>query len=150
MWTTTELRILRENADAGALELALLLGRSVQSVKLAAHRQRVSLRRAGEHRGLVLGQALGMPMPPEIREDLVSGRVDAGAVAERMRTRANGDLCPSCGRRPVEVASPGFCNVCHMELLTAAHLAELEKIDAQRALWSSRQALCRARRTAGS
>ncbi len=147
-WTSLELRDLREHSHLGASEVALLLGRSVVSVQHMAARQRISLRTAGEHRGSVLGQPRGEAVLPAIRGDIVSGRVSAEAIAERMTLMRDAALCPVCARRPAEVASSGYCVCCHKRLLSEAHLAELEKLDAQRALWSSRQALCRARKVA--
>lgn len=149
-WTTGELRILRENAGLGAAEVARLLNRSVSSVRCMALRQRISLRKPGSRRGLVLGQPRGESIGAQIREDVVSGRIDAEILAQRMALIQDAELCPSCGRRPVEVRSTGFCTCCHKDRLTEAHLAEVEKIDAQRALWSSRQTLHRARKAATS
>jgi hypothetical protein len=147
-WTSDELRIMRENARLGSVAVALLLGRSVACVRQMAYRQRISLRAAGERRGVVLGQPRGQSIASRIREDIVSGRVDAEVLARRMGLAAVEEVCPCCGRRPVEVRSTGFCLVCHKDRLTQAHLAEVEKLDAQRALWSSRQTLCRARKAA--
>ena len=146
MWTTSELGILSENARLGVAAIALLLGRSEWSVRNQARRCRISLRRAGETRGLVLGQPRGQAIMPQIREDVVSGKVGADAIARRMALSRDAALCPVCARRPAEVASSGYCICCHKRLLSEAHLAELEKIDATRSLWASRQALCRARK----
>jgi len=148
MWTTADLVVMREHAHLGAAAVALLLGRSVTSVRFEAHRFRISLRRTGERRGLVLGQPRGQAILPVIRGDVVSGKVSAEAIAERMTLLRDAALCPVCARRPIEVPSSGYCVCCHKRLLSEAHLAELEKIDAQRSLWSSRQALCRARKVA--
>jgi hypothetical protein len=147
-WTTGELLIMRANAQLGAIEVARLLGRSVSCVRRMASRQRISLRSAGERRGLVLGQPRGEPIAAQLRHHVVSGRVDAEVLARRMALVQDEELCPCCGHRPAEVRSSGFCVRCHKERLSAAHLAELEKLDAQKALWSSRQALCRARKAA--
>lgn len=150
MWTSLELHTVRENANLGAEHLAVLLGRSVNCVRLMASRQRISLRAAGERRGLVLGQPRGESIVAQIREDIVSGRVDAEVLAQRMALLQDAALCPCCGHRSVEVRSSGFCLKCHWDRLSAAHLLELEKLDSHRALWSSRQALCRARKAASS
>lgn len=147
-WTTLELRTLRENAALGAVSVSQLLGRSVTCVRRMASRQRISLRVIGEARGLVLGQPRGQAVLPQLRGDVVSGRVSATVIAQRMAIREEAALCPVCARRPVEIASTGYCTVCHKTALSMAHLAELEKLDAQKALWSSRQALCRARKAA--
>lgn len=149
-WTTLELVDLRKYAGLGAVEVARILHRSVRSVKMAAFRQRISLRSAGEGRGLILGQPRGVSLAGAIREDVVSGKVDAEVLAQRMALQQDAALCPCCGHRPAEVHSTGFCLKCHRDRLTAAHLQELEKLDSQRALWSSRQALCRARKAAES
>lgn len=139
---------MRDHARLGAVEVARLLGRSVSSVRRMASRQRISLRSSGERRGLILGQPRGMSLSEELRQDVVSGHVDDEILALRMALRQDAETCPACGRRPIEVRTTGFCVVCHKDRLTAAHLDEVEKLDAQRALWSSRQALCRARKAA--
>lgn len=148
MWTTKELLALRESGHLGAAAVARLLGRSVTSVEKMAARQRISLRSDGERRGSVLGQPRGVSIIPEIRENVVSGRISDEAIAERMRLHEDASTCPCCGRRPIEVSSTGFCGVCHKNRLIEAHLYELEKIDSQRSLWTSRTALCRARKAA--
>lgn len=140
--------MLRTHAEQGAQALAQLLGRSVRSVKNAAYRQRISLRPQGERRGLVLGQPRGVGIKAAIRADVIDGRVDAAAMARRMQLDADASLCPSCARRPATVTTTGLCDVCHLDRLTRAHLDEVEKLDAQRALDASRQTLCRARRAA--
>jgi hypothetical protein len=141
---------MREHAKLGAVEVARLLGRSVSSVRRMASRQRISLRSEGERRGLVLGQPRGVSLAEQLRGDVVSGRIDAEIMARRMALQQDAETCPCCGRRPIEVRSTGFCVKCHRDRLSAAHLDEVEKLDAQRALWSSRQALCRARKAADS
>lgn len=140
--------MLKVHANEGARTVAQMLGRSLRSVKAAAHRQRISLRRRGERRGSVLGQPRGVSIQAAIRSDVVDGRVDATALAVRMRIDSEAGLCPSCARRPATVTMTGLCDVCHLDRLTRAHLDEVEKIDAQRALDASRQTLCRARRAA--
>jgi len=145
-WTTTELRQLRASRDLGAREVAKLLGRSVSSVKAQASRQGISLRRPGVRRGLVIGQPRSVSLRADIRCDLVSGAKLAEAVAARLRIDHDAALCPECAYRLVEVSSTGLCRRCHVTRLIAAHLAEMEKLDLQRALWTSRSALKRARR----
>jgi len=71
MWTTTDIRYLREHASLGTGELAIRLGRSPAAVKRAASRFGVSLRRSESRRVLLGG---------ELRADLVSGRVDQEGV----------------------------------------------------------------------
>lgn len=58
MWTTTDIRYLREHAGLGASELAIRMGRSPAAVKRAASRFRISLRRPGSRRGSVLGHLI--------------------------------------------------------------------------------------------
>lgn len=58
-WTTQELARLRELAGNAPELIAEELGRTLSSVQMAAHRNRISLRRSGERRGLVLGQPRG-------------------------------------------------------------------------------------------
>ena len=144
-WNTGELLVLREHRHEGAAAVAALLGRSVPCVKAAAHRLRVSLRQPGSYRGTVLGQLRGISLSAQVRDDLVTGRVSAEVVAERMRLDRERSLCPVCGRRPVRNSRSGFCLVCHKRALAEAHFELVEELDAQRALWASRQALCRAR-----
>lgn len=150
MWTTGELRTLRENAPLGAVAVAHLLGRSVNCVRLMASRQRISLRSAGERRGLVLGQAWGISLTGAIREDVVSGRIDAEVLAQRMALDQDAEICPACGHRPARVKSTGWCLVCHRRKLAEAHFELLEELDMQRAMNTGKQALCRARKAAES
>ena len=147
-WTTGDLRLLRQYGHLGAVAAAELLGRSPRAVKCAAYRYRISLRRRGCRRGLVLGQPRGCSLAREIREDIVSGRVNAETMARRMALAPDAPLCPCCAHRPAEVRSSGFCLQCHNDRLIAAHLQALEDIDSQRALWTSRTTLCRARKEA--
>ena len=51
MWTTTDIRYLREHGSLGAEELAQRMGRSPAAVKRAASRFRISLRQPGSRRG---------------------------------------------------------------------------------------------------
>jgi hypothetical protein len=147
-WTTDELLTMRRNATLGAIEVAHQLGRSVSCVRRMAARQRISLRSAGMRRGLVLGQPRGVSIAAQIRDDIVSGKVSAESLARRMALKADAALCPCCAHRPAEVRSSGFCLKCHNDRLIAAHLQALEDIDSQRALWTSRTTLCRARKEA--
>jgi hypothetical protein len=113
-----------------------------------AERQRISLRTSGQRRGLVLGQPRGLSLKRALRRDVVSGTIDADVLAQRMALDGLGPLCPACGKRPVRVASSGFCRVCHLERLAAAHEELLAEHRAQERLWAARQQLSRARRTA--
>lgn len=141
---------MRANSELGALELAAIMGRSVSSVKAAANRHRISLRRRGVRRGLILGQPRSCSLDARIREDVVSGKVSADVICRRMEIERDAATCPDCGRRPATVSRTGLCLICHNKRLAEAHLDVLEEIDSRRALWSSRQALCRARREGDS
>lgn len=127
-WTVRELEELRRLAPLGAAAAALALGRSVSSVELAAHRHRISLRRAGERRGSILGQPRGLRAEGELRrlrEGVLSGALDPAEVEARGAAVLLGaDLCPACAARPPEVASTGFCRPCHLRALAhgAAHV----------------------------
>ena len=147
-WSGKDISYLRRNRTLGAAELSVRLGKTVPAVKGMALRLRISLRRPRSRRGLVLGQPRTVSLRGAVHGDIVSGRVDGELIAARIALTEEAETCPCCGRRPVEVRSTGFCLVCHRDRLIAAHLDEVEKLDSQRALWSSRQALCRARRTA--
>jgi len=144
-WTTRELAELREHAHLGAAAAAEKLGRSVASVKAAAHRHVITLRRPGCRCGSILGQPRGMALSAAIRAGVASGRVDAALMLARVTLDREAPLCPSCGRRPQRVDSTGLCLVCHREALVAKHLEALEELDALRAMWSTRQALKRER-----
>ncbi len=125
--------------------MAALLDRSVPCVRAAAHRLRISLRQPGSYRGSVLGQVRGVSLTAALRDDLARGRVDAEALAERMRLDHERLLCPVCGQRPVRTARSGFCLVCHRRLLAEKHLELLQELDAKRAMDAGKQSLCRAR-----
>ena len=143
-WTSKELALLRDNATRGARECAKLLDRSLPSVRCTAHRHRISLRRRGSRRGSVLGQPRGVSLRRGLREDLVGPRV-AAAVAARMALDREVELCPYCAARPISVKTTGLCRTCHLHALAEAHREQLTEIEAQRALWQSRQELKRAR-----
>lgn len=144
-WTTGEIAWMRKHGHQGLRAIAEELGRSTGSVRQAASRHGISLRRPGSRSGLVLGQPRGVSLRKELREDLVSGRVDPAVMAERLRIEQESELCPSCGVRPVVVKLTGLCRVCHLKRLREAHQDALKEIEEQRALWKSRQDLKRAR-----
>ena len=144
-WTTAEIRILRDNADEGAVGVARLLGRSTSSVEHAAYRHRVSLRRPGHRCGSVLGQPRGVRLRAAMRADIVDGRVSATLIAARMKIDHDAALCPCCGYREIEVKNSGLCRPCHVSRLIQGHKDALAAIEAQRRLWSVRQELHRAR-----
>ena len=145
MWTTIDIRYLREHASLGASELATRMGRSPVAVKRAASRFRISLRRPGSRRGSVLGQPRGVSLRRDLRTDLTGGRVDPEVLASRMKRDADAELCPLCVARPIRVAATGLCRVCHLRALAEAHREAIEELEAQRELWTARQQLKRAR-----
>jgi hypothetical protein len=149
-WTTDELRLLREHAHEGAHAVAIMLGRSVGSVKQAAQRRRISLRRTGERRGILLGQrgrwgdqpGLDPARAAAIRVDILAGQVDMGELERRARDMAHGTrrpVCPSCGQREQERPSTGLCEVCHNRALAQAHRDDVERRESRRQLWQERQ-----------
>jgi hypothetical protein len=112
-WTSSELALLRGRGDLGAAELACLLDRSVASVRSAAQRSRISLRRPGDCRGRVLGEC-------ERRVSPGTRAAIAAAPALVMRRGAlyrEAALCPDCGRRRIQIPESGLCEPCHVELL---------------------------------
>lgn len=156
-WTTAELQILRAHAHEGAAALAVLLGRSEQSVRQAAKRLRISVRRQGERRGLILGQPRGESwaglrahgVTPEVIDALRAGDVDPALVEEQLRAMATGQappLCPLCSRFPQQ-PSNGVCRPCHLKALADAHRERVAVDEAQRELWTQRQRKKREGRT---
>lgn len=121
-WTTAELACLRENRELGAAALAELLDRSLWSVKRAAYRQRISLRRPGDARGHVLGQPRTLRLRVDAREAM---RMTPDLYAQRLRVSRQASICPECARRPIQVETSGLCQPCH-----ARHLERLYR-DAQ-------------------
>jgi hypothetical protein len=144
-WTTGDLAVLRANAHLGAEKLARLLACTPRAVRMTAHRHRISLRRPGVRCGLVLGQPRGVSLSGEIRDDLVSGRVDPELIAERMRIDAEAELCPFCGHRPVRVHATGLCAVCHKRVLTERHREAVDEITAHRDYNRAKQSAKRTR-----
>lgn len=153
------MRSLREHAHEGAVVVAMMLGRSEHSVRQAAKRYRVSLRRKGERRGLILGQtrrwADGAQTGVDgsrlavIREEVLAGAVDMATLEARIRVSVSGPrrpICPSCCQREQERPSTGLCEVCHLRELARAHRDEVERREARRELWQARQEKSRARR----
>lgn len=158
-WGTDEVRTLREHASQGALVVAVMLGRSEHSVRQAAKRLRISLRRKGERRGLILGQtgawADGAQTGVDaarlslIRDEVLAGVVDISVLEARVRQSVHGPhrpMCPSCCQREQERSSTGLCEVCHLRELARAHRDEVERRDARRELWQARQEKSRSRR----
>lgn len=137
--------MLRELAatGVGAAAIAEVLERSEQAVRDQASRQRVSVRRSGERRGLILGERRAARFEHEVRTAVLIGVVDP-ADAER-RARRSGDLCPSCSSRYASTRS-GFCEPCHLRRLAEAHREELAIIAGRRELDAARALKYRARR----
>jgi len=148
MWTTRDIALLRANAPLGAVELASLLGTTPRAVRNLAHRQRISLRRRGERRGILLGQDRGL----RLKDVLPAGcdRETAALVLERQKLDEEAALCPSCGHRPATVQSSGLCIPCHKRHLATVHRDLLAEQEAGRELWRARQALKRSRDRAGT
>ena len=84
-WTSKEIARLRRDCELGAAELARLLGRSSRSVKMAAYRHRITLRRPGERGGHLLGQARKACLPAHERARAIADPVlvSPAAAAER-------------------------------------------------------------------
>jgi hypothetical protein len=128
-WTAEDLAYLREHGHEGAVAVAAALGRSEGAVRVAASRARISLRQTGSSAGPILGQPRGVSLRRDLREALLAGNVDPELLAQRMRTDADAELCPSCATRPIRVKAAGTCRVCHLRRLADAHreaLAERE------------------------
>lgn len=148
-WSSTELAELRKLAPLGEVVVAELLGRSITSVRGQAYRQRISMRRDGERRGLLLGQPRGVslvaaaaryPDLAQIRENVFEQRADIERIDRRVRLLARGaPLCPACGRRPQEVERTGLCEDCHTRELAHAHAMEADRAEADRHLDRERQ-----------
>ena len=113
-WTSLEIERLSANRELGAVALAELLGRSVWSVKRAAYRFRISLRRPGDARGHVLGQPRTLKLSGKLRKAMGDS---PDLYAERMRVSREAALCPSCAHRPTQVESSGLCRPCHVRHL---------------------------------
>lgn len=145
--------MLKENAHFGAVKVAEMLGRSVFSVRKQAKKNRISLRRKGERRGLVLGQPTGVKWQDhrmrQIHTDIIDGAVRMEDLEQRIRDYMDPDMpmCPGCATRPIRRQATGLCEVCHLHMLARAHRETQAESDAQRALWQARQeASRRARR----
>lgn len=160
-WTSQELMLLKSQSHLGAKAIAQMIGRTEKSVRNAAARHRVTLRKPGERRGLVLGQPRGVGWSAQIRagvpldrlellkEQVVNGEVDMGTLEARAREAIEGrprPICPSCGQRPVERSTTGMCEVCHWQYLARAHRDEADRVEARRRLDAARQEKSRAHR----
>lgn len=162
-WRSSEIVLLRQNAHLGAEAVAHLLGRSVRSVKRKAEKERISLRRVGERRGLLLGQPRGTSWVHEkvagidsarlahLRRDAINREVDLGDLEARVRDAVlnrHRPTCPWCTKRPIERATTGLCEPCHWRELARAHRDSIERDAARRDLDAARQEASRARRRA--
>jgi hypothetical protein len=154
-WTTADVAVLRTEAHRGAAWLASRLGRTEKSIRRAAERHRVSLRRPGVRRGLVLGQPAGTSWATStagrahaIRQDALDAGLDLGDLEERAREIVHGDqlLCPMCARR-TQHPRHGVCRPCWMRALAEAHDDVKAERAAQRDLWAARQRKKREGRT---
>jgi hypothetical protein len=144
-WTSSELGTLRELAAAGigAPAIAEQLERTEASIRKQASAQRISLRTAGERRGMILGELPHGRLPDELREAVFLGSSDPVAASERSRRRA--ELCPACGIRDVSTRA-GFCDTCYLRRLAAAHREEIATEAGRRELDAARALKYRARR----
>lgn len=147
---------MRKMASLGAAAVAEALDRTEASVRKAASRNRISLRRTGIKGGLVLGQprrrgvsfaegryhSRRVELLKKIREDVIAGRIDPGRLEQEIRRRTavleGAPLCPSCVRNPQERPT-GLCDDCHIGSLAEAHRSHELRQDAQRELWRERQ-----------
>jgi hypothetical protein len=120
-WTTRELAQLRAERTLGAAALAERLERTVWSVKSQAKRERVSLRRVGDGRGLLLGQPRGVRLALGTHAAVVA---DPGGAERRALFHREAALCPDCGRRRIAVPETGLCELCHVEFLEQSFATE--------------------------
>lgn len=162
-WTSSEIKTLKENSSIGVQGLAILLERSETSIKQFAHRNRISLRCAGNSQGLLLGQRRGKKWMDqveggissvtlaEIKKDALAGTFDLTTMEIRISRRKSGKpapLCPNCVARPQEHASSGLCGVCHLRSLAQLHRENHKVTEANRELWRTKQEASRIRRAA--
>lgn len=158
-WSSKDVQVLRDKAHLGAHVLADLLGRSPRSVQQAAHRHRISLRRAGSKRGALLGQPKGTAWLSqrgnisertltEIRERVLDGTLDLTAVeaqVQRMLAGQQRPLCPNCVERE-QTRPNGLCDVCHLRALAEAHRNAIAHQDAFKDYELARQQKRRAKK----
>jgi len=149
MWTTRDIAFLRANSGLGAAELARLLETTPRAVRNLAHRHRISLRRRGERRGILLGQDRGLRLADVAGPGLAADRDTAALVLARQEIDRAAALCPECGHRTATVKRTGLCLPCHKRRLADAHRELLAEIEAGRDLWQARQAVKRARDRVG-
>lgn len=157
---------MRRMTGDGIMAIAEALGRSTTSIKMAAHRYRISLRGPGYRGGLVLGQPRGVSFGGangngcrefqnvrvfrEIRDDLLAGKIQISELeleaTRRCKLARGTPLCPMCARNPQEIERTGLCNDCHLKELARAH-RNLEQLRSpQREVWNAKQQNSRRRR----
>ena len=112
-WTTTEVTYLRANRELGAAVLAEFMDRSVASVRSAAQRARISLRRPRDARGRLFG-ACAAACLEELRAAVVEAPTHYSARMDECR---GAELCIDCGHRPVQVERAGLCGPCYARLM---------------------------------
>lgn len=159
-WTSAEIDLLRRNAHRGVHECAELLNRSVGSVRQAAHRNRISLRKTNSRRGLLLGQPRGTRWADlrqhglnadtlqAIRADALDGTVDLAVLEQQVVALSQPShlpLCPSCVSRP-QARPTGLCLPCHLRHLAAAHREDVTTRAAFREYELARQQKHRAKK----
>lgn len=161
-WSSSELSRLRQLAHLGQEGAAIALGRTPRSVRRAADRYNISLRRPGETRGLVQGQPRGVSFAQlarenqklavlrELRQDLIAGEVDVRSIyliaSRKMKLARGAQLCPGCAVNPQEHDETGLCRDCHLIALADAHRGDSAMKHAQRELWRERQRKVRRKR----
>lgn len=137
---------MREHGHLGIAQVSELLGRSESSVRAAAHRHGISLRRPGTLCGLVVGQNRAVSLRRAAPTSGPAALRFAEATARRLQLVETAALCPCCGKRS---ASPhlgsGWCETCHKTNLADAQRETRDAIDAQRDLWAARQSVQRGR-----
>lgn len=163
-WSSGELHYMRQHASEGANAIAEALGRSYESVRQAARRNRISLRKEGERRGLLLGQpkhsswldlrkqGINGTRLEQIRQDALAGLIDLGELERQIAEIAKGkepELCPQCTTRYVARSSTGLCAPCHLRILARLHQDAVDHRNAERQLWAARQENSRNRRKEG-
>ena len=160
-WTSKDVAYLRKHAADGVEALAQALGRSPRSLRNMAHKERISLRKSGERRGLLIGQPRGTVWADlrhhgvsalrlmAIKDETLDGTLDLAALERALAEITRGHtrmVCPNCGTRYVERNTSGWCAPCHFRMLARLHLDEIAKHEAQRELWAARQESSRSRR----
>jgi hypothetical protein len=158
-WTSKQLDELRRVAPLGTHAAAEILGRTIASVQMAAHRHGISLRATGNRAGRILGQPNGSSwstartnaeyarLLATMRADLREGRLALPDLDRALNALEHGaELCPQCTKHVIDVPSEGICTSCHRIRLAAAHDAAIDAHRSQRILWDARQSKVRRKR----